>query len=145
MEGSIFLAGIIPPSQVYHAGPSIIDWCCTIQNIQLPFSDSSPFENSTRRYREDFKQRSLFKGWRRFYALEAMFHDRCKCNSYPGDIWSMGCILLELFTLGVVFNAEDDREYLIMMENVCGDKIDNSRQVCWVKNADDVDRSWYVL
>jgi dual-specificity kinase len=40
--------------------------------------------------------------------------------SYPCDIWSIGCILLELFTGDALFQTHDNLEHLAMMEVVCG-------------------------
>ncbi len=44
--------------------------------------------------------------------------------SYPCDIWSIGCILVEFFTGDALFQTHDNIEHLAMMENVCGGKID---------------------
>lgn len=46
--------------------------------------------------------------------------------SYPCDIWSVGCILVELFTGDALFQTHDNREHLAMMEAVCASKIDAS-------------------
>ena len=44
--------------------------------------------------------------------------------SYPCDIWSIGCILVEFFTGDALFQTHDNLEHLAMMENVCGGKIE---------------------
>jgi dual-specificity kinase len=44
--------------------------------------------------------------------------------SYPCDIWSVGCILVEFFTGDALFQTHDNLEHLAMMESVCGKKID---------------------
>ncbi|KAI9690263.1 MAG: dual specificity protein kinase kns1 [Bathelium mastoideum] len=44
--------------------------------------------------------------------------------SYPCDIWSIGCILVEFFTGDALFQTHDNLEHLAMMEPVCGYKID---------------------
>ncbi|MCJ1250374.1 dual specificity protein kinase kns1 [Trapelia coarctata] len=44
--------------------------------------------------------------------------------SYPCDIWSIGCILVEFFTGDALFQTHDNLEHLAMMESVCGGKID---------------------
>lgn len=44
--------------------------------------------------------------------------------SFPCDIWSIGCILVEFFTGDALFQTHDNLEHLAMMENVCGGKID---------------------
>ncbi|KAI9817484.1 MAG: dual specificity protein kinase kns1 [Pycnora praestabilis] len=51
--------------------------------------------------------------------------------SYPCDIWSIGCILVEFFTGDALFQTHDNLEHLAMMENVCGGKLDTklARQV----------------
>ncbi|KAF1995611.1 dual specificity tyrosine-phosphorylation-regulated kinase 3, partial [Amniculicola lignicola CBS 123094] len=51
--------------------------------------------------------------------------------SYPCDIWSIGCILVEFFTGDALFQTHDNLEHLAMMEAVCGGKIDKEiiRQV----------------
>lgn len=42
--------------------------------------------------------------------------------SYPCDIWSIGCILVEFLTGDALFQTHDDLEHLAMMEVVL-DKI----------------------
>ncbi|KAI1337971.1 kinase-like domain-containing protein [Xylariaceae sp. FL0016] len=44
--------------------------------------------------------------------------------SYPCDIWSIGCILVEFFTGDALFQTHDNLEHLAMMENVCDSRID---------------------
>ena len=40
--------------------------------------------------------------------------------SYPCDIWSIGCILVEFFTGDALFQTHDNLEHLAMMETVIG-------------------------
>jgi dual-specificity kinase len=51
--------------------------------------------------------------------------------SFPCDIWSIGCILVEFFTGDALFQTHDNLEHLAMMEAVCGGKLDREiiRQV----------------
>jgi serine/threonine protein kinase len=51
--------------------------------------------------------------------------------SFPCDIWSIGCILVEFFTGDALFQTHDNLEHLAMMEAVCGGKLDRDliRQV----------------
>ncbi|PWY89935.1 kinase-like protein [Aspergillus heteromorphus CBS 117.55] len=44
--------------------------------------------------------------------------------SFPCDIWSIGCILVEFFTGDALFQTHDNLEHLAMMEAVIGDRID---------------------
>ncbi|KAJ3565656.1 hypothetical protein NPX13_g7426 [Xylaria arbuscula] len=44
--------------------------------------------------------------------------------SFPCDIWSIGCILVEFFTGDALFQTHDNLEHLAMMENVCDSRID---------------------
>ncbi|KAI5465447.1 kinase-like domain-containing protein [Mariannaea sp. PMI_226] len=44
--------------------------------------------------------------------------------SYPCDIWSIGCILVEFFTGDALFQTHDNLEHLAMMEAVVGCRID---------------------
>ncbi|KAF2119913.1 kinase-like domain-containing protein [Lophiotrema nucula] len=44
--------------------------------------------------------------------------------SFPCDIWSIGCILVEFFTGDALFQTHDNLEHLAMMEAVCGGKLD---------------------
>lgn len=44
--------------------------------------------------------------------------------SYPCDIWSIGCILVEFFTGDALFQTHDNLEHLAMMESVCGGRIE---------------------
>jgi dual-specificity kinase len=46
--------------------------------------------------------------------------------SYPCDIWSIGCILVEFFTGDALFQTHDNLEHLAMMERVFGNRIDTS-------------------
>ncbi|KAH3956308.1 hypothetical protein HBI80_248040 [Parastagonospora nodorum] len=52
--------------------------------------------------------------------------------SFPCDIWSIGCILVEFFTGDALFYMHNNLEHLAMMEAVCGGKIDRDivRAVC---------------
>lgn len=51
--------------------------------------------------------------------------------SYPCDIWSIGCILVEFFTGDALFQTHDNLEHLAMMESVCNGKLETKliRQV----------------
>ncbi|KAH7128346.1 kinase-like domain-containing protein [Dendryphion nanum] len=51
--------------------------------------------------------------------------------SFPCDIWSIGCILVEFFTGDALFQTHDNLEHLAMMEAVCGGKLEREiiRQV----------------
>ncbi|KAI7879494.1 kinase-like protein [Lichtheimia hyalospora FSU 10163] len=79
-------------------------------DIQLVDFGSATFENefhaaivSTRRYRAPEVILSL--GW-----------------SYPCDIWSIGCVVMEMYTGNALFQTmNDDQEHLAMMEKVLGD------------------------
>lgn len=44
--------------------------------------------------------------------------------SYPCDIWSIGCILVEFFTGDALFQTHDNLEHLAMMEAVVNSRID---------------------
>lgn len=44
--------------------------------------------------------------------------------SYPCDIWSIGCILIEFFTGDALFQTHDNLEHLAMMEAVVNRRID---------------------
>jgi dual-specificity kinase len=44
--------------------------------------------------------------------------------SFPCDIWSIGCILVEFYTGDALFQTHDNLEHLAMMESVCNGKID---------------------
>lgn len=57
--------------------------------------------------------------------------------SFPCDIWSIGCILVEFFTGDALFQTHDNLEHLAMMESVCGSRIDTKlvRQVLQGRNG----------
>jgi dual-specificity kinase len=44
--------------------------------------------------------------------------------SFPCDIWSVGCILVEFFTGDALFQTHDNLEHLAMMEMVMRQKVD---------------------
>lgn len=46
--------------------------------------------------------------------------------SFPCDIWSIGCILVEFFTGDALFQTHDNLEHLAMMESVIGNRIDTA-------------------
>ncbi len=46
--------------------------------------------------------------------------------SYPCDIWSIGCILVEFFTGDALFQTHDNLEHLAMMEAVVDARVDTS-------------------
>ena len=54
--------------------------------------------------------------------------------SFPCDIWSIGCILVEFFTGDALFQTHDNLEHLAMMESVCGGKLDK-KLIKEVKNG----------
>ncbi|KAK8019890.1 kinase-like domain-containing protein [Apiospora arundinis] len=56
--------------------------------------------------------------------------------SFPCDIWSIGCILVEFFTGDALFQTHDNLEHLAMMENVCDRRIDQhlAQQVTKMSN-----------
>lgn len=41
------------------------------------------------------------------------------------DLWSLGCIFAELFTLGPLFNVRDDKDALTMMFSLVGSPTEN--------------------
>ncbi|GMM35465.1 serine/threonine protein kinase [Saccharomycopsis crataegensis] len=44
--------------------------------------------------------------------------------SYECDLWSIGCILVELLIGSALFNTHDNREHLLMMEKVTNQRLD---------------------
>lgn len=46
--------------------------------------------------------------------------------SFPCDIWSIGCILVEFCTGEALFQTHDNREHLALMEKIIGKRIDRS-------------------
>ncbi|KAL8764844.1 MAG: hypothetical protein Q9209_007855 [Squamulea sp. 1 TL-2023] len=44
--------------------------------------------------------------------------------TFPCDIWSIGCILVEFYTGDALFQTHDNLEHLAMMEAVCGGKLE---------------------
>ncbi|KAI3406049.2 LKH1 [Candida oxycetoniae] len=46
--------------------------------------------------------------------------------SYPCDMWSIGCILVELIIGEPLFKTHDNLEHLAMIEKICGYRIDKS-------------------
>lgn len=48
--------------------------------------------------------------------------------SFPCDVWSIGCILVEFFTGDALFQTHDDLEHLAMMERVLGPLPDDYRR-----------------
>jgi dual-specificity kinase len=67
--------------------------------------------------------------------------------SFPCDIWSIGCILVEFFTGDALFQTHDNLEHLAMMEAVCGGKLDRDiiRQVQRNDRSSRNSASAYVL
>ncbi|KMP07169.1 dual specificity protein kinase kns1 [Coccidioides immitis] len=57
--------------------------------------------------------------------------------TFPCDIWSIGCILVEFFTGDALFQTHDNLEHLAMMESVVGSRIDTKlvRQVMQGRNG----------
>lgn len=59
--------------------------------------------------------------------------------SYECDLWSVGCILLELFIGDVFFDAHDNEEHLLMMEKAIGETIDmNLIMDCGINSLNDL-------
>lgn len=88
--------------------------------IQLKFNDEVAFESST--------HSSVFFA-KRCQPPEATVGSEWDADA--GDIWSIGCIILEMLTHSVAVTAMDDREHLAMMEKLCGTTIDRE-EIPWV-------------
>lgn len=67
--------------------------------------------------------------------------------SFPCDIWSIGCILVEFFTGDALFQTHDNLEHLAMMNSVCGGKVDAKiiKQVVQARGSNSNSASKYVL
>lgn len=67
--------------------------------------------------------------------------------SFPCDIWSIGCILVEFFTGDALFQTHDNLEHLAMMESVIGSRIDPKlvRQVVQGRSNSQNQAAKYVL
>lgn len=48
--------------------------------------------------------------------------------SYPSDLWSVGCILAEIYTGELLFKTHEDMEHLALMEKIAGKPI--PRHMC---------------
>lgn len=59
--------------------------------------------------------------------------------SYPCDVWSIGCILVEFFTGEALFQTHENLEHLAMMEIVFG-RLPESR---WGKSAVRAKPEWF--
>lgn len=46
--------------------------------------------------------------------------------SYPSDMWSLGCILAELFTGELLFSTHDDLEHLALIQKIVGTPLPES-------------------
>ncbi|PIA53927.1 hypothetical protein AQUCO_00900474v1 [Aquilegia coerulea] len=66
---------------------------------------------------EEDKERTYVVSPRRFRAPEVILGLGWK---FPCDVWSVGCILVELCTGEILFNAKEDLEHLAMMERFLG-------------------------
>jgi hypothetical protein len=88
--------------------------------VQLKFNDEVAFESST--------HSAVFFA-KRCQPPEATVGNERDPNA--GDIWSIGCIILEMLTHRAAVTATDDREHLAMMEKLCGTTIDR-KEVPWV-------------
>ncbi|CAO3598453.1 unnamed protein product [Absidia cylindrospora] len=102
---------ILLVNHVSHSGPSGNKQSLILQDTDIRLIDfgSATFEQdyhstvvSTRHYRAP--EIILGMGW-----------------SYPCDVWSIGCILVEFFTGDTLFHTHDNLEHLAMMEAVIGD------------------------
>ncbi|KAG0735570.1 hypothetical protein G6F57_013657 [Rhizopus arrhizus] len=59
--------------------------------------------------------------------------------SYPCDIWSIGCILVEFFTGEALFQTHDNIEHLAMMESVLG-----PIPTHMIHNASKEAKNWFI-
>eukprot|EP00736_Rhodelphis_marinus_P000006 Rmarinus@m.23829 len=60
--------------------------------------------------------------------------------SYPCDIWSLGCIIIELYTGEALFRTHDNQEHLAMMEKAVGKPFPLS----FIRRADKHGRAYFV-
>ena len=44
----------------------------------------------------------------------------CQQWDYSSDMWSVGCILMEMYTGSLLFPTHDEIEHLAMIEKLCG-------------------------
>jgi serine/threonine protein kinase len=84
--------------------------------------------------------------------------------THPCDLWSIGCILMELFTGSALFQTHDDIEHLAMMEQILGPiskemvkeatralkrkgkvYFDSSHQLLWPAKAKERDSKKFVM
>lgn len=52
--------------------------------------------------------------------IDTLWHKLDIGWSYPADIWSIGCILIELYTGEAIFQTHENSEHLAMMEKILG-------------------------
>ncbi|KAH3710264.1 hypothetical protein DPMN_069738 [Dreissena polymorpha] len=71
--------------------------------------------------------------------------------SQPCDVWSIGCIMFELYTGYTLFQTHDNKEHLAMMERILGNlpyrmtkKTKKQRYFSSSGKVRDADRNWYV-
>lgn len=98
---------------------TIVDPKSTLKKrVQLRVPRSSNVKlidfGSTRSYK---KRSSSVVSTRHYRAPEVILGLRW---SYPCDIWSVGCILVELFSGELLFDTHENIEHLAMMERVLG-------------------------
>ena len=74
---------------------------------------------STRHYRAPEVVLGLFTLYINMLAYSAFFVAGMGW-SFPCDLWSVGCILLELFTGEATFQTHENMEHLAMMEKIFG-------------------------
>lgn len=65
----------------------------------------------------DYEHHSKVVSTRHYRAIEVILELGW---SYPCDVWSIGCILFELYTGITMFQTHDNREHLAMMERILG-------------------------
>lgn len=56
---------------------------------------------------------TVYIGTRWYRSIELLLHD--KTYSYPNDIWSIGCIIAELFILTPLFPGNSELDMLNMI------------------------------
>jgi len=55
-----------------------------------------------------------------FISLNFSYFKACCPWSHESDVWSIGCILLELFSGDLFFETHETYEHLAMIDRACG-------------------------
>ena len=86
----------------------------------------------------DHEQHNSIINTRQYRAPEVIL--RCEDWTKKSDIWSMVCILIEMYTGELFYQAREEVEHLAMIEKQCGVSANKFGKKLWQKRKKEMEK-----